>query len=294
MSSAKLVVITGATSGIGQFAAIELAKKGAHLVLTARSEEKAAETRSIIEAQAPEALIDFHYADFSNLDQVGEAAAKIASLHERIDILINNAGIHAFEQRISMDGFSEMVAVNYLAPWLFTNILRKRLVNSSPSRIVNVGSEASQQSGGLDPKVDLLHTEPFSALGSSKIYGKTKLMNIMFSYELARQLEGTGVAVNCLCPGFNATGLGRELSFAAPLKWILNTLNIGDPRRGAGIIVRLATDPDYQSVSGGYYSVKAKLQTPISPGDDPDSQHELWNVTAGLLAERTKRFNQNE
>src|SRR5690606_19390709 len=150
----------------------------------------------------------FVYADFTKLQTVADAALEIARKYRRIDVLINNAGIHAFEQRITDDGFSEMVSVNHLAPWLLTSLLRQLLIDSAPSRIVTVASEASRQSGGVDPTKDLTDTTPFSRLGSSKYYGRTKLMNIMFSMELARQLEGTGVAVNCLDPGFNVTGLG--------------------------------------------------------------------------------------
>jgi NAD(P)-dependent dehydrogenase (short-subunit alcohol dehydrogenase family) len=101
----------------------------------------------------------------------------------------NNAGLHAFSQRIARDGFGEMVAVNYLAPWVLTNILREKIVTSAPSRIVTVASEASRRSEGLVPSFDLFDTNPFTRLGSSRVYGKTKLTNIMFSQELARQLD---------------------------------------------------------------------------------------------------------
>lgn len=279
--------MTGATSGIGQIAAIELAKRGTHLVLTARDEAKASATHAAIEAAAPGTQVDFHFADLSKLDEVGRAARLIAAQYEHIDVLINNAGLHAFEQRITADGYAEMIAVNYFAPWVFTKILRERLIASAPSRIVTVASEASRRSGLFDPGNDLFSTQPFSRIGSSKIYGQTKLMDIMFSLEMAYQLEGTGVAVNCLDPGFNVTGLGRELSFAEPLERILKWLRIGDPRRGARIIVKLATDPVFATVSGGYFSVDdAKPLTPIAPADDPKARIKLWAITAQTLANR--------
>jgi len=200
-------------------------------------------------------------------------------------VLVNNAGQHAFEQRVTKDGYAEMIAVNYFAPWLLTDTLRKILVQSVPSRIVTVGSQASRQSGGLDIEKDLFDTAPFTALGSSRIYGRTKLLDIMFSLELARQLEGTGTATNCLCPGFNVTGLGRELGFARPLANVLNRLGIGNPERGAGIIVRVATDPAFGQLNGVYVATnKAHPLIPVAPANSEEARRRLWAKTAETLS----------
>ncbi|MGM5031144.1 SDR family NAD(P)-dependent oxidoreductase [Tardiphaga sp. 803_E3_N1_3] len=279
------IVITGATSGIGQRAALALARQGAHLVLTARNQAKAEVTLNMIEAAAPGTQVDVYYGDFTSLASVAALGREIIAHHARIDVLINNVGIHAFTQRVTIDGYSEMVAVNYLASWLFTNILRETLVRSAPSRVVTVASEASRQGTGFDPLAALINKRPFTARGSSAIYGQTKLMDIMFSQELSRQLKGTGVAVNCLCPGFNVTGLGRELWFAAPLQRLLAWLKIGNPERGAGIIVRLARDPAFAEVTGGYFSVRdARPLVPVAPGDNQQAQRALWNATVERLA----------
>jgi NAD(P)-dependent dehydrogenase (short-subunit alcohol dehydrogenase family) len=281
------IVITGATSGIGQCAAVALARQGAHLVLTARDRAKADSTLTMIEAAAPGTQVQVYYGDFANLASVAALGREIAAHHVRIDALINNAGLHAFKSRVTADGYPEMVAVNYLAPWLLTNILRGTVVRSAPSRIVTVASEASRQGAGFDPLAALIDKRSFAARGSSAIYGQTKLMDIMFSLELSRQLTGTGVAVNCLCPGFNATGLGRELWFAAPLGRLLAGLKIGDPERGASIIVRLARDPAFAEITGGYFSVKdARPLVPVAPGADRQAQQALWLATA----ERTAAF----
>ena len=125
-----------------------------------------------------------------------------------------------------------MVAVNYFAPWLLTRELLPTLTKTPGARIVNVGSEASRRHGVLTLPEDLTETTAFTARGSSPLYGKSKLLDIMFTLELARRIEGTGVTANVLDPGFNVTGLGRELGFAAPLEKILTHLHIGDPRRG--------------------------------------------------------------
>ncbi|UVK44864.1 SDR family NAD(P)-dependent oxidoreductase [Mesorhizobium sp. AR07] len=283
--STPTIVITGATSGIGQIAAIALARQGAHLVLTARSQAKADATLTLIEAAAPGTRVDVHYGDFADMASVAALGREIVARHPRIDVLINNAGLHAFEPRVTADGMPEMVSVNYLAPWLLTSILRETLVRSAPSRIVTVASEASRQAAGFDPLAALVDMHPFTARGSSKIYGQTKMLNIMFSLELARQLGGTGVAVNCLCPGFNVTGLGRELWFAAPLERLLTWLGIGNPKRGAGIIVRLASDPAFAETTGGYYSVNdARPLVPLAPGGDRQAQQTLWQATAERVA----------
>src|SRR5882757_2909844 len=279
--SAPTIVLTGATSGIGRCAAIALARQGANLVLTARNQARADATVAMIEAAAPGTRVHVHYGDFADLASVAAMGREIVARHIRIDALINNAGLHAFKSRVTTDGYSEMVAVNYLAPWLLTNILRETVIRSAPSRIVTVASEASRQAAGFDPLAALIDKSPFSAVGSSAIYGQTKLMNIMFSMELALSLKGTGVAVNCLCPGFNVTGLGRELWFAAPLERLLTWSKIGDPERGASIIVRLASDPAFADVTGGYFSVKdARPLVPVAPGADPQVQQTLWQATA--------------
>jgi NAD(P)-dependent dehydrogenase (short-subunit alcohol dehydrogenase family) len=283
--SVPTIMLTGATSGIGRCAAIALARQRANLVLTARSPARADATVAMIEAAAPGTRVDVHYGDFADLASVATLGREIVARHTRIDALINNAGIHAFKPRVTADGYPEMVAVNYLAPWLLTDILLETMIRSAPSRIVTVASEASRRAAGFDPLGALIDKRPFSARGSSAIYGQTKLMNIMFSMELARGLTGTGVTVNCLCPGFNVTGLGRELWFAAPLERLLTWLKIGNPERGAGIIVRLASDPAFADVTGGYFSVSdARPLVPVAPGADRQAQQALWQATAERVA----------
>lgn len=238
----------------------------------------------MIEAAAPGTRVDMYYADLADLASVAALGRKVVARHDRIDALINNAGIHAFKPRVTADGYAEMVAVNYLAPWLLTDILRETMIRSAPSRIVTVASQASRRGKGFDPLVALTDRRPFTAFGSSAIYGRTKLMSIMFSLQLGHRLAGTGVVVNCLCPGFNVTGLGRELWLAAPLAQLLTRLKIGNPERGAGIIVRLASDPAFAGVTGGYFSVdNARPLVPVTPGTDQQAQEALWQATAERL-----------
>ncbi|MEC0232827.1 SDR family NAD(P)-dependent oxidoreductase [Paenibacillus kribbensis] len=287
MSTYPIIVITGATSGLGQLTAIELAKRGAHLVLTARNEKRAETTKNVLEDLVPNPKVHFFFGDLSLMKDVRRIGNEIKANYPKIDVLVNNAGLHGFEQRVTSEGFAEMMAVNYLAPWLLTHTLLQPLMNSKNARIVNVASEASRNHGKLKLPEDLTETSAFTARGSSIIYGKTKLLNIMYTGELGRQLDGTGVTVNALNPGFNVTGLGRELGFSSVLAKILNALHIGDPRKGADIIIRLATESQYQEVTGGYFNVgTGRPIVPAYPGGDIIMQRQLWSATKELLQQK--------
>ncbi|MGO4541566.1 SDR family NAD(P)-dependent oxidoreductase [Paenibacillus sp. 2TAB19] len=281
------IVITGATSGLGQLVALEMANRGAHLILTARSKSRAEATEKMIKERVPAAEMNFFYGDLSSMKDVRRLGQEISDEFPKIDVLLNNAGLHAFEQRVTTDGFAEMMAVNYFAPWLLTHSLRQSLQKAGNAKIVNVASEASRRHGVLQLSEDLLETSPFSHRGSSEIYGKTKLLNIMFTAELARQWEGTGISVHALNPGFNVTGLGRELWFASLLERLLNFFRIGDPRRGADIIIRLMTDPKYEESSGGYYNVgTGDPIKPVHPGGELAMQSRLWEDTSNILRQK--------
>lgn len=277
-------VITGATQGLGRIVALDLARRGLRLGVVARSAAKADLLRSEIAEAAPGATVDTFLADLSLLSDVRRTGEAIAAHYDHVDVLINNAGLHAFSQRVTADGLAEMTAVNYLAPWILTSSLRDRLVASAPARVVTVASEAARHAGDVDPARDLTSTGDYSRRESATYYGRTKLMNIMFSQELARRLRGTGVTANCCDPGFNTTGLGRELPGAGILEKALRGLRVGDPARGAGIITRLATDPAFATRTGGYFSVRDARPLPCpEPGRSESIQCELWEATERLL-----------
>jgi NAD(P)-dependent dehydrogenase (short-subunit alcohol dehydrogenase family) len=284
MDTRPIVVITGATSGLGRLAALELARWGAHLGIVARSQTKVDALRQELDEVAPRTPVDAFIADLTSLRDVRRAGKEIDAHYGRIDVLINNAGVHAFSQRITPDGFAEMVAVNYLAPWVLTNTLLDKLVASAPARVVTVASEGARWAGGIDPAEDLTGTADYTKREAMTLYFRSKLMDVMFTQELGRRLAGTGVTATCCDPGFNTTGLGRELPLAGMLERVLHAMRIGDPRRGAGIIVRLATDPAFADATGGYYSAKdAKPLTCPEPGRSTRIQADLWNATANLL-----------
>lgn len=284
MNEAPTIVLTGATGGLGALAATSLAATGAHLVITARSAQRAQGTISSVREVAPAADPEVVVVDLSRPAEVHRAGEEIRSRHGRIDVLINNAGIHAFEPRATADGLPEMIAVNYLAPFVLTRELLPSLRRSPAGRVVNVASEASRRHGDLRIPQVLSDTTPFTARGSSERYGQSKLLDIMFTLALARRLDGSTVTANCVDPGFNVTGLGRDLRFAAGLERVLRALRIGDPARGAGLIVDLATAARYAGRSGLYVTEKQRRElVPVAPATDASAQDELWRATERLL-----------
>ncbi|MEU9240859.1 SDR family NAD(P)-dependent oxidoreductase [Streptomyces sp. NPDC048385] len=279
-----LAVITGATSGLGRITALDLARRGYQLGIVARSEAKAAALLGDLDRVADDAQADVFLADLALIAEARRAGREIAARYGRLDVLVNNAGLHAFSQRVTAEGLAEMTAVNYLGPFALTEELTDALLASGAGRIVNVASEAARQADSITPATDLRDTAPYTRRESMALYGRTKLMTIMWTQELARRLDPARVTVNCCDPGFNATGLGRDLPGSAVLQRVLNVLRVGDPRRGAAIIVRLATDPAFASTSGGYFSVRDAKPLPCpEAGRDEQIQRELWTQSLSLL-----------
>jgi len=169
MDTRPVVIITGATSGLGRIAALELAGWGAHLGVVARSQTKMDDLRREIELVAPGTPVDAFIADLTSLRDVRRTGKEIDAHYERIDVLINNAGVHAFSQRITPDGFAEMVAVNYLAAWVLTNTLLDKLVASAPARVVTVASEGARRAGSIDPAHDLTVTADYTRRGHDSL-----------------------------------------------------------------------------------------------------------------------------
>ena len=284
MEIIRNVVLTGATSGLGRVVAVGLASRVARLGIVARDPVKAAALHREIDNMGLNVRFDVFIADMSSLLDVRRVGREISTRFDRLDVLINNAGLHAFSQRVTVDGLAEMMAVNYLAPWVLTDSLRDCLVSSAPARVVNVASGAARRAVGVEPTKDLTDVGAYSRRQSMGFYGQTKLMDIMFTQELGRRLSGTGVTANCCDPGFNVTGLGRELPLASALRRMLALARVGDPRQGASVIMCLATDPRFGQVTSGYFSVDdvKALECP-STGSDAAAQHALWEATRALV-----------
>jgi NAD(P)-dependent dehydrogenase (short-subunit alcohol dehydrogenase family) len=266
----KVVVATGATSGIGEVAAVRLAEQGARIVFIARDPVRASSTLAKLNAAGAGVEHRFHLADLSLMADTRRVAAEIAAAEPRIDVLINNAGAVFTRRIVTSEGLEMTFALNHMAYFVLTQGLMARLTGSAPARIVNTAS-AAHQGARLDFD-DLQSARSFSAMGA---YGRSKLCNILFTRELARRLAGTRVTANCLHPGVVATRFGDSagglLGLMMPL---VRRLSIS-PERGAETIVYLAASPAVEGVSGLYFA-KCAPATPSRAAQDDDAAARLW------------------
>ena len=272
----KTVVITGATSGIGEVAACELAKQGARIVLIARDRGRSEATMKRLELVAPGRGHAVHYADLSRLAEMKRVCEEIAASEPRIDVLINNAGAIFGTRQVTGDALELTFATNHMAYFVLTNLLLERLKATSGARIVSTSSDAHRRAK-LDFG-DLQFQKGYSAGG---MYGRTKLMNILFTRELSRRLTGTGVTANCLHPGFVATRFGdasgglMSVALRVAKKFALT------PQEGANTIVYLASSPEVDGVSGKYFH-ECKQVLPTAEAQKDADARRLWDISAQL------------
>lgn len=271
----KTVVITGATSGIGTETARALADMGARVVMINRNPQKAEAVAEELRRTAT-GEIELVHGDMSSLQSIRDAAAEVLDRFPKIDVLISNAGLFRARRHETTDGLEEVFAVNHLAPFLLTNLLLERLRASAPSRIVIVASEAHR--GGVLDFDNLLLQRRFNAWTA---YSRSKLSNIMFTYALARRVEGSGVTANCLHPGFVATRLGSGNKIPIrPVYILLKPFTIS-PKKGAETTVFLSSSPDVQGINGKYWDRKQESRSSrVSLEEEP--QELLWKMSAEL------------
>ena len=272
----KVVVITGATSGIGQVAAEKLAGMGARIVVVARDRTRGESTLARLNAINPGVEHGIHYADLSRISEMKRVASEIAAVEPRIDVLVNNAGAMFGSPQVTGDGLEMTFATNHLSYFVLTLGLRERLLASSPSRIVNTSSDAHRRA-----KLDFSDLQSSRDYGAFKVYGRSKLCNILFTRELARRLEGTGVTANSLHPGFVATRFGDHSggAFATVIRLAKNFAL--SPEQGAETIVYLASSEEPAHVTGAYF-YKCRQSTPTNEARDGDAAARLWNESAML------------
>jgi NAD(P)-dependent dehydrogenase (short-subunit alcohol dehydrogenase family) len=272
----KVVVITGATSGIGQVAAEQLASMGARMVLVARDPERGEAALVRLRERSTEVAHSIHYADLSRLAEVKRVAKEIAAEQSRIDVLINNAGALFNARHVTKDGLELTFATNHMSYFLLTQGLRERLLASAPARVINTASDA-HKSATLDFG-DLQSAQGFSGF---KVYGRSKLCNILFTRELAHRLAGSGVTANCLHPGFVASRFG-DLSggLGAYVVRIAKLMAIS-PEKGAETIVYLACSDEVSKTSGEYF-YRCHPATPAKAALDDASARQLWTESARL------------
>ncbi len=272
----KVVVITGATSGIGEVAADRLAQKGARIVFVARDRTRGEAMRKHLRAIAGHADHLVHYADLSRLSDMMRAGKEIADSEPQIDVLINNAGAMFTHQQVTDDGLERTFALNHLSYFVITNLLLDRLKTTPGARIVSTASDAHK--GARLHFDDLQSTRGYSGFA---VYGRSKLMNILFTRELARRLAGTGVTANCLHPGFVATRFGDQSGGFISLGIGLAKKFALTPELGAETIIYLASSPDVEGQSGGYY-YKCALETPSRAAQNDANAQRLWEISAKL------------
>lgn len=271
--SGKTCVVTGASAGIGTATARGLAQRGASLALVGRDlgrlESVASECRSDGAAD-----VRVYPCDFAALDNVRELADSLLDDLPRIDVLINNAALVLQKREETVDGFEKVFAVNHLAPYLLTRLLLDRVVASAPARIVNVSSDA-HTFGALEPD-DYMSTRTYKPL---KVYGRSKLANILFTVELAGRLAGTGVTVNCLHPGFVSTSLGRDSKLGLLFVKLASPF-IKKPADGAATVLHLACD---EVTENGEYFVDSKVHATKDYARDLVMASRLWDDSAELV-----------
>jgi retinol dehydrogenase 12 len=272
----KTIVATGATSGIGEAAALALAGMGARMVLVARDEARGRATMLKIEAKAPGLGHALHLADLSSMAETRKAGAAIAMSEKRVDVLINNAGALFSRRRMTLEGLEMTFALNHMAYFVLTEALRDKLVASAPARIVSTAS-AAHEGAALDFN-DLQSASGYTGL---KAYGRSKLANILFTRELAWRLAGTGVTANCFHPGVVATRFGSSSGGAVGLVIPFLRPFFISPEKGADTLVYLASSREATSTTGAYF-VKRRIAEPSRAARDEGEAKRLWEASEAL------------
>jgi NAD(P)-dependent dehydrogenase (short-subunit alcohol dehydrogenase family) len=274
----KTVLITGGTGGIGKAAAVRLAALGARVGITGRDRARAEASAAEIAGASGNPHVDIFVADMSSQAEVRRLAAEVLAAYPRLDVLLNNVGGFWAHRHVTADGLERTFALNHLAPFLLTNLLLDRLIASAPARVVTVSSGA-QSMGRIDFD-DLMAERKYSGQGA---YNDSKLANVMFTYELARRLEGSGVTASVLHPGMTSTAFGAEDTARGwgPLIAAMRPF-MQRPGQGADTPVYLASSPEVEGVSGRYYA-KRKPKRSHESSYDAATTARLWQVSADLV-----------
>ena len=272
----KTCLVTGATSGIGRVTALELAHMGANVVIAGRDPAKCALTANDIREESGNPAVDFLVADLSSQEEVRRLANEFRERHQHLDVLVNNAGAIHMSRRKSVDGIEMTFALNHLSYFLLTNLLLDLLLASSPARVVNVASVVHQKA-----KIDLFDIHAPRRYSGFRAYSRSKLCNLLFTYELARRLEGTRVTANALHPGLVASNilsnngiLGRFLNMMLGIRGI-------SVEAGALTSVYAASSPEMEGVSGKYLDKKKIVRSSTRSFDEAQAAA-LWELSASL------------
>ena len=277
----RVVVITGASSGIGEAAAVALARLGATVVPVGRDRRRLEQVARRVERVNPGGAAEPLRADFASLGQVRELAGALREQHPHIHALVNNAGMVSGSRSLTEDGYESTFAVNHLAPFLLTNLLLDVLEESAPARIVTTSSDA-HRSGSIDLD-DLQGERKWSAWSA---YSNSKLANVLFIRALAKRLDPAEVTANCLHPGVIRTRLGRGTALPIRLGWRVTALFFKSPSRGASTIVHLVSSDDGGQATGEYF-VDSRRVHPSRKAQDEDLAERLWEASETLTEIRS-------
>jgi retinol dehydrogenase 14 len=272
----KIGIVTGASSGIGLHTAVGLARAGMRVVMAGRDRARTEAARRFVTEHSGSGRVETMLADFSRLAEVRRLAAEFVSSHDRLDVLVNNAGLVSPRYRVSADGFELTFAVNHLAPFLLTNLLLERLKAAAPARIITVASEAHRGN-----RIDIKGLSRPHDWTMMRAYGRSKLCNILFTRELASRCDASEVVVMCLHPGMVATAIGQRGGLAE-LGWRLMKPFMISPEKGAETPLFLATTPDPARFHGGYV-IRGALAQPDPTALDSGLARRLWDSSARLV-----------
>ena len=278
----KVCLVTGANQGIGKETAAALARMGATVVMTSRDRGKGEAALADVRQRSGSAGVELMLADFSSLASIRQVAADFKSRHQKLDVLVNNAGALMTSRSTTADGFETTFGVNHLGYFLLTNLLLDTIKASAPARIVNVSSRAHTRA---EMDFDNLNSE--GKYSGMTAYSRSKLANVMFTYELARRLEGTGVTTNCLHPGVVRTGFGRNNSGIVKVgvnvfqfvgrPWLLS------PEKGAATSIYLASSPEVEGITGKYFDNCRDVPSSTASYNE-EAQRKLWGVSEEMVA----------
>lgn len=271
-----ICVVTGATSGIGKETAVALAKGGATVAVVCRTRDRGEPALAEIRRRSGNAAVSLFVADLSSLQAIRAVAAALQAALPRIDVLVNNAGLALRDRIVTEDGFENTFAVNHLAYFLLTRLLQPTLVASAPARIVNVSSEAHRW--GAIRFDDLMGEKTYDGW---KAYAQSKLANVLFTYELARRLDGTGVTANCLHPGLVGTAFASRGPTTIRILSRLARPFLRSPASGAATSIYLASSPEVATVSGQYFAGRRARRSSKASYDGAVAAR-LWGVSERL------------
>ncbi|MBD3230112.1 MAG: SDR family NAD(P)-dependent oxidoreductase [Candidatus Lokiarchaeota archaeon] len=273
----SIVLITGANSGIGKCIALGLLKKNAHVVMLCRSKQRGEKAKKELLEEVPNSNLYLMLCDLLDFSQIRKFVKQFKLRFKRLDVLINNAGIYHRKNTRNKDGYSKMIAVNHLAPFLLTNLLLPILKKSIPARIINVNSRAHKR-----VKIDLKDIECIHECDETgrNGYGLSKLANLLTIYKLADKLKGTGITINAVSPGIVKTGIVGD-SIGARIIWGILSPFIKSPEEGAEPIIYLASSPKVSNISGEYFSQFEMIESsPLS--HEKKFQDKMWKVSKRL------------